>query len=58
MAVVYDSILVFTRILSEDETKNLVAELEDVFAVSLEPEEIGTMKSFNDIIRILKDKGC
>lgn len=37
---------------------NLVAELEDVFAVSLEPEEIGTMKSFNDIIRILKDKGC
>ena len=28
MAVVYDSILVFTRILSEDETKNLVAELE------------------------------
>lgn len=36
---------------------NLVAELEDVFDVSLEPEEIGTMKSFNDIIRILKEKG-
>lgn len=37
---------------------NLVAELEDAFDVSLEPEEIGTMKSYDDIIRILKDKGC
>ena len=36
---------------------NLVAELEDAFDVSLEPEEIGTMKSFDDIIRILKEKG-
>ena len=37
---------------------NLVAELEDSFDISLEPEEIGTMKSYNDIIRILKEKGC
>lgn len=36
---------------------NLVAELEDAFDVSIEPEEIGTMKSFDDIIRILKEKG-
>ena len=36
---------------------NLVVELESEFDVSLEPEEIGEMKSFNDIIRILKSKG-
>ncbi len=36
---------------------NLVAELEEVFNVSLEPEEIGEMKSFYDIVRILKTKG-
>lgn len=36
---------------------NLVAELEDAFDVSLEPEEIGTMKSYNDIVRILMSKG-
>ncbi len=36
---------------------NLVVELESEFDVSLEPEEIGEMKSFNDIIRILKAKG-
>ena len=36
---------------------NLVAELEDTFDISLEPEEIGTMKSYDDIVRILKDKG-
>lgn len=36
---------------------NLVVELENEFGVSLEPEEIGEMKSFNDIIRILKTKG-
>ena len=36
---------------------NLVVELESEFEVSLEPEEIGEMKSFNDIIRILKAKG-
>lgn len=35
---------------------NLVAELEDVFAISLEPEEIGSMTSFDDIINILKEK--
>ena len=35
---------------------NLVVELESEFDVSLEPEEIGEMKSFNDIIRILKAK--
>lgn len=35
---------------------NLVVELESEFDVSLEPEEIGEMKCFNDIIRILKDK--
>ena len=36
---------------------NLVAELEDAFDVNLEPEEIGEMKSFDDVIRILKGKG-
>lgn len=36
---------------------NLVVELESEFDVTLEPEEIGDMKSVNDIIRILKDKG-
>lgn len=35
---------------------NLVAELEDAFDISLEPEEIGTMKSYNDILRILESK--
>lgn len=35
---------------------NLVAELEDAFDVSLEPEEIGEMKSFDDIMRLLKSK--
>lgn len=36
---------------------NLVAELEDAFNVSLEPEEIGSMKSYDDIIKILWEKG-
>lgn len=36
---------------------NLVVELEDAFDISLEPEEIGTMKSYDDIVRILKAKG-
>lgn len=36
---------------------NLVADLEDAFDITLEPEEIGTMKSFDDIITILKSKG-
>ena len=36
---------------------NLVVELESEFDVTLEPEEIGEMKSFDDIIKILKSKG-
>lgn len=36
---------------------NLVADLEDAFDITLEPEEIGTMKSFDDIVKILKSKG-
>lgn len=36
---------------------NLVVELESEYDVTLEPEEIGEMKCFNDIIRILKSKG-
>ena len=36
---------------------NLVAELGAAFDVCLEPEEIGTMKSYDDIVRILKSKG-
>lgn len=35
---------------------NLVVELESEFDVTLEPEEIGEMKCFDDIIRILKSK--
>ena len=35
---------------------NLVVELETEFDVALEPEEIGEMKCFNDIVRILKSK--
>lgn len=35
---------------------NLVVELETEFNVTLEPEEIGEMKSFYDVIRILKTK--
>jgi len=35
---------------------NLVVELESEFDISLEPEEIGEMKSYNDILRILKSK--
>lgn len=35
---------------------NLVVELETEFDVSLEPEEIGEMKSYDDIISILKTK--
>lgn len=33
---------------------NLAVELETEFDVSLEPEEIGEMKCYHDIIRILK----
>ena len=36
---------------------NLVADLEDAFDISLEPEEIGEMECFDDIVRILKSKG-
>ena len=36
---------------------NLVADLEDAFDVSLEPEEIGDMRCFDDIVRILNSKG-
>lgn len=35
---------------------NLVVELEDAFDITLEPEEIGEMKSFSDILRILQSK--
>ena len=36
---------------------NLVVELESQFDITLEPEEIGDMKCYDDIIRILKTKG-
>lgn len=36
---------------------NLVVELETEFDVSLEPEEIGGMVAFEDIVKILKGKG-
>ena len=35
---------------------NLVVELESEFDVTLEPEEIGEMGSYNDIIKIIKKK--
>ena len=35
---------------------NLVAELEDAFDITLEPEEIGQIKSYTDIISILSNK--
>ena len=35
---------------------NLVVELESEFDVELEPEEIGEMKSFRDVVRILSAK--
>ena len=35
---------------------NLAAELESEFDLSLEPEEIGEMKCYDDIIRILNNK--
>lgn len=35
---------------------NLVVELEDSFNISLEPDEISDMKSYKDIINILKSK--
>lgn len=36
---------------------NLVIELETEFDVSLEPEEIGEMVAYKDVVRILKSKG-
>lgn len=35
---------------------NLVVELEDVFNISLEPEDISRLKSYEDIINILTSK--
>ena len=35
---------------------NLVLELEDTFGISLEPEEIGEMTSFETINSIIKEK--
>jgi acyl carrier protein len=35
---------------------NLVAELEEAFDISLEPEEIGEMTSFDDVVRIVSEK--
>lgn len=36
---------------------NLVVELESEFDVTLEPEEIGDMKCFSDILALLEKKG-
>lgn len=35
---------------------NLVAELEDAFDISLEPEEISGMKCYDDVVRIVSKK--
>ena len=35
---------------------NLVVELESEFDISLEPEEIGEMKCFDDVVKILSNK--
>lgn len=35
---------------------NLVVELESEFDITLEPEEIGEMKSYYDIIRLIREK--
>ena len=35
---------------------NLVVELEDAFSISLEPEDISKMKSYEDIINVLTNK--
>lgn len=35
---------------------NLVIELEDVFGITIEPEEIAEMKCFGDIVNIIKSK--
>ncbi len=35
---------------------NLVVELESEFGITLEPEEIGEMKCFDDVVTILRNK--
>ena len=35
---------------------NLVLELEDAFEISLEPEEIGEMTTFERVCKVLKEK--
>ena len=35
---------------------NLVVELESEFDISIEPDEISEMKSFNDIIKMINSK--
>ena len=35
---------------------NMVVELEMEFGISLEPEEIGEMKCFDDVVRIVSSK--
>ena len=35
---------------------NLVVELESEFDITLEPEEIGEMKCFDDVVTILRNK--
>ena len=35
---------------------NLVVELESEFGVSLEPDEIASMQSYKDVVKILKEK--
>lgn len=35
---------------------NLVVDLESEFDISIEPEEIGEMKCYSDIVRIVKGK--
>lgn len=35
---------------------NLVVELETEFDINLEPEEIGDMRCFDDVVRIVKSK--
>lgn len=35
---------------------NMVVELEMEFGISLEPEEIGQMVTFDDVVRIVKNK--
>ncbi len=35
---------------------NLVVELEMEFGVSFEPEEIARMRSFDDVVRVIKTK--